>query len=170
MLPEGIDASKSVMISSCAPVWLHAYRYLVHEYHPTLRVVCFDPRFSTVVTSTHSYSVRVRKAIAALRRQKALVIVDAGGMVQPEKRSILEACTHYLIISSKPEAIEPWHAFCRGELRPLAVIHSVLEETCEVLQREPFLELRCGPWVQGKTAGIPAALKAVLVELLGGAR
>jgi CRISPR-associated protein Csx3 len=51
--------------------------------------------------------------ILQLRRQKALVIVDVGGMVQPEKQPILEACSHYLIISSKPEEVERWHEFCR---------------------------------------------------------
>ncbi|MEO0887134.1 MAG: CRISPR-associated ring nuclease Crn3/Csx3 [Cyanobacteria bacterium J06648_10] len=108
------------------------------------------------------------EAILNLRRQKRLVIVDAGGMVQPEKKSILDACTHYLIISSKQEEIEPWHDFCLGEggLEPVAVIHSVLEERCEVLKREPFLEMVCGPWVMGKTEGIPAVLKETIVQIL----
>ncbi|MFG6098460.1 CRISPR-associated ring nuclease Crn3/Csx3 [Leptothoe sp. ISB3NOV94-8A] len=100
------------------------------------------------------------QAIRNLRQQKSLVIVDAGGMVQPEKQSILDACTHYLIISSKPEEIEPWHDFCRdqGGLKPVAVIHSTLQAMVEVLQHEPFLELRCGPWVQGEAAQLPDAL------------
>lgn len=108
------------------------------------------------------------EAILNLRRQKRLVIVDAGGMVQPEKKSILEACTHYLIISSQPKEIEPWHNFCAGEggLRPVAVIHSVLEEQCEVLKREPFLEMVCGPWIMGKTVGIPKILKDVLTATI----
>lgn len=107
-------------------------------------------------------------AIERLRRQKQLVIVDAGGVVQPEKKSILEACTHYLIISSKPEEIEPWHEFCAGEggLALVAVIHSVLEARCEALAQEPFLELVCGPWVMGKTQGIPEVLRETLIEQL----
>ena len=108
------------------------------------------------------------QAILSLRQQKVLVIVDAGGMVQPEKRSILEACTHYVIISSKPEEIAPWHDFCgaQGNLQPVAVIHSTLEQTLEVLQQDPFLEIRCGPWIQGETKGIPAVLREVLEKLL----
>lgn len=108
------------------------------------------------------------QAILSLRQQKALVIVDAGGMVQPEKRSILEACTHYLIISSKPEAVEPWHDFCgrQGNLQPVAVIHSTLEQTLEVLQQDPFLKIRCGPWIQGKTKTIPQVLHQALTKLL----
>ena len=108
------------------------------------------------------------EAISNLRWQKRLVIVDVGGMVQPEKLSILEACTHYLIISSKVEEIESWHDFCLGEggLDPVAVIHSVLEEKVEVLQREPFLEMTSGPWIMGQTDGLPEVLRKVLEELL----
>ncbi|MEO0808608.1 MAG: CRISPR-associated ring nuclease Crn3/Csx3, partial [Cyanobacteria bacterium J06643_4] len=108
------------------------------------------------------------QAILNLRQQKRLVIVDAGGMVQPEKKSILEACTHYLIISSKPEEIEPWHDFCLGEggLEPVAVIHSVLETQCEVIKREPFLEMVSGPWIMGQTVGIPTDLKETIVKIL----
>ena len=100
------------------------------------------------------------EAILNLRRQKELVIVDVGGKVQPEKQSVLEACTHYLIISAKPEEIEPWHDFCRqGGLAPVAVVHSVLEEKVEIVQREPFLEMVSGPWIMGQTKGVPAVLK-----------
>ena len=108
------------------------------------------------------------QAIRNLRQQKSLVIVDVGGMVQPEKKSILDACTHYLIISSKPGEIEPWHEFCRnqGNLQPVAVVHSTLEPMVEVLQHEPFLELRCGPWVQGETDGVPKTLVRQVRALL----
>ncbi|NEZ59126.1 CRISPR-associated ring nuclease Crn3/Csx3 [Adonisia turfae] len=100
------------------------------------------------------------QAIQSLRQQKALVIVDAGGMVQPEKQSLLNACTHYLIISSTPEAIDPWHKFCKnqGNLKPVAVIHSTLGETVQILKHEPFLELRCGPWIHTEPAVVPKLL------------
>jgi CRISPR-associated protein Csx3 len=108
------------------------------------------------------------QAILNLRQQKALVIVDAGGMVQPEKQSILDACTHYVIISSNPEEIEPWRDFCmrQGKSEPLAVIHSTLEKKIEILQRKPFLEILCGPWLQGETKGIPDVLRAEIVSRL----
>ncbi len=108
------------------------------------------------------------QAILNLRWQKSLVIVDVGGLVQPEKRPVIETCTHYLIISSKPEEIEPWHQFCReeGTLTPLAVIHSTLEEKIEILQSQPFLEMVCGPWVMGRTRGIPAVLHEALMSLV----
>ncbi|ASC70463.1 hypothetical protein XM38_014020 [Halomicronema hongdechloris C2206] len=66
------------------------------------------------------------QAILQLRRRKPLVIVDVGGRVQPEKVPILEACSHYLVLSSKLREVKQWHEFCgdRGNLSPLAVIHS----------------------------------------------
>ena len=112
------------------------------------------------------------QSIMNLRRQKQLVIVDVGGgeggMVQPEKHSILEACTHYLIISSKPEAVEPWHKFCgaEGKLEPVAVVHSTLVKKLEILQQEPFLEMVNGPWMQGQTKGIPPLLRDKLSNKL----
>lgn len=96
------------------------------------------------------------QAILQLRRQKSLVIVDVGGMVQPEKLPILEACTHYLIISSKPEAVGVWHEFCRdrGNLIPVAVIHSSLSEIEQVHRSEPYLEITSGPWVRGQVKSV----------------
>ncbi|MCF3583358.1 hypothetical protein L2E76_22920 [Planktothrix agardhii 1811] len=88
------------------------------------------------------------------------MIVDVGGMVQPQKQPILEACSHYLVISSQPEEVEKWHEFCRGSgnLQPVAVIHSTLDE-CEVIhQQKPYLELTCGPWISGQTRSIPSLL------------
>lgn len=109
------------------------------------------------------------QAILELRRKKNLTIVDVGGMVQPEKQPILEACTHYLIISSKPEAVEPWHEFCRdrGNLIPVAVIHSRLEPCETIHQEQPYLEITCGPWVRGGATGVPEVLLERVKGLLG---
>jgi len=100
------------------------------------------------------------QAILELRRQKSLVIVDVGGMVQPEKQTVLEACSHYLIISSKPEEIDKWHEFCRdrGNLSPTAVIHSTLETREEINQSQPYLEITCGAWLIDKSRAIPDEL------------
>ncbi|GAC1464553.1 MAG: hypothetical protein NVS2B14_09970 [Chamaesiphon sp.] len=108
------------------------------------------------------------QAILNLRRQKSLVIVDVGGMVQPEKQPMLEACTHYLIISSQPEAVDSWHEFCRdrGNLTPVAVIRSTLEN-CEVIkQHQPFLEITCGPWVWDQKVSIPVILLECFQKLI----
>nr|WP_235620306.1 CRISPR-associated ring nuclease Crn3/Csx3 [Prochlorothrix hollandica] len=100
------------------------------------------------------------QAILNLRRQQRLVIVDVGGKVQPEKQPLLEACSHYLIISSNPREIEPWHEFCRdrGNLQPVAVIHSSLDSGFSLHQEMPYLELTAGPWIAGQTSKIPPVL------------
>lgn len=108
------------------------------------------------------------QAILQLRRQKALVIVDVGGQVQPEKQPILEACSHYLIISSQREEVEKWHEFCRdrGNLKPVAVIHSTLETSEQIHQESPVLEMTCGPWLSGQTPRIPSVLLQQIQRLI----
>lgn len=110
------------------------------------------------------------EAILQLRHQKPLVIVDVGGMVQTAKLPLLEACSHYVIISADPGAVDEWHEFCcdRANLKPVAVIHSCLEETLLIHQRQPYLEITCGPWVRGETAGVPKVLLEMVSDLLGG--
>lgn len=106
--------------------------------------------------------------ILQLRRQQSLVIVDVGGRVQPEKVPVVEACSHYLVISRDPAAIDPWHEFCRdrGNLQPLAVIHSTATQRLEIHRRQPYLEITCGPWLPGETP-VPGVLLE-LVQALGG--
>lgn len=108
------------------------------------------------------------QAILGLRRQKSLVIVDVGGMVQPEKQPVLEACSHYLIISSKPKEIDKWHEFCqdRGNLSPVAVIHSTLETFEEVNQSQPHLEITCGAWLIDRYRAVPDELLKRVQSLL----
>lgn len=108
------------------------------------------------------------QAILQLRRQKSLVIVDVGGMVQPEKQPILEACSHYLVISSKLEEVDKWHEFCRdrGNLKPVAVIHSTLETQTVIHQQQPYLEMTCGPWICGAATTIPSLLMEQIRQLV----
>lgn len=97
------------------------------------------------------------QAILNLRQQKSLVLVDVGGMVQPEKLPLLEACSHYLPISADPKAVAPWHEFChgRGNLKLLGVIHSSLEEGVVIHQTEPAWEITVGPWIEEIDIAIP---------------
>lgn len=107
-------------------------------------------------------------AISNLRKQKSLVVIDVGGMIQPEKQPLLEVCTHYLIISSNPNAIASWHEFCysQGNLTTVAIIHSTLE-TCEFIhQQEPYLELTCGAWIREQARVVPTALMERVQTLL----
>lgn len=107
-------------------------------------------------------------AVSNIREEMELVLVDFGGMPKPQDVILLHRCTHYIIISSKSEAIPEWHDFCRkrGGLMPVAVIHSVLDECVEVLQTEPFLEIIAGPWERGKTLTVPDVLLEKVLELL----
>lgn len=108
------------------------------------------------------------QAILQLRRQKPLVIVDVGGRVQLEKVPILEACSHYLIISSKPNEIGKWHEFCRdrGNLRCVAVVTSSLDKIEIIHRRQPFLEMTCGPWLSGACDGVPEVVLSEVRSLL----
>jgi len=109
------------------------------------------------------------EAILQLRRQKSLVIVDVGGMVQPEKLPILEACSHYLIISYQPEAVAPWHEFChdRGNLSPVATIISSLTDVAIVHKTQPYLEMTYGTLILGKTSPLPDVLLQQVRSLIG---
>jgi CRISPR-associated protein Csx3 len=60
--PLGIDASRGVVISGRAPIWLYAY--FVHELHPTKWIACYDPRLSGgVVVATHSHQASIGQII-----------------------------------------------------------------------------------------------------------
>lgn len=117
---------------------------------------------------TQSFFPYHAQAILELRRQKSLVLVDIGGMTQPEKQPILEACSHYLIISSKPDEVTKWHEFCRdrGNLSAVAVIHSTLETREEVNQSQPHLEMTCGAWLMGQPCNVPNELLKKVRSLL----
>lgn len=107
------------------------------------------------------------QAILQLRRQKQLVLVDVGGRVQPEKLTLLEACSHYLVIASDPDGVAAWHEFCgdRGNLQPVAVIHiSSPEKMSETTQkRESYLQITLAPeWFHTEQRSLPVdLLKAV---------
>jgi CRISPR-associated protein Csx3 len=107
------------------------------------------------------------RSILQLRRQKDLVIVDVGGKVQPEKQPILEACSHFLIISSQPEEIDHWYEFChdRGNLAPVAIVHSLLDAGEVIHLQEPYLEISWGPWLPGQVT-LPAVLLSQVKRLL----
>jgi len=111
------------------------------------------------------------QAILNLRRQKSLVIVDVGGKIQTEKVPLLEACTHYIVISSQPEEIPPWHEFCRdrGNLKCLAVIHSFVPDGMgeRIQRREPYLEMRlAAEWFQANPRSVPGDLLNTVRSLL----
>lgn len=98
-----------------------------------------------------------------IRRVIDLTLIDIGGYPELVKLPVIEQCTHYIVISRDPNAITDWQTFCNPSLKPLMIIHSVLEERLEILQTEPYLEVIAGPWVRGTDCHIPdLLLKQVL--------
>ena len=98
------------------------------------------------------------EAVKNIRAVADLVLVDVGGVPQPEKAPVVSQCTHYIIISRDIDAIAQWHNFCRPTLKPLAVIHSVLEQREEILPTQPVLEMVAGPWKEGERSSVPDKL------------
>ncbi|MCS7292024.1 MAG: CRISPR-associated ring nuclease Crn3/Csx3 [Gloeomargarita sp. SKYBB_i_bin120] len=99
------------------------------------------------------------QAILQLRRQKQLVLVDVGGKVDPAKQPLLEACTHYLVVSRDPEAIPAWHEFCadRGNLQLLGIVHTYLGQGEHLRQSALYLELELG-LLDDQPVTVPAGL------------
>lgn len=112
------------------------------------------------------YFVSHAKTTSNIRDVMEIAIVDVGGVAQPAKSPLVEKCTHYIVISSKPEKIQEWHDLCSPTLKPLVVIHSKLEPCFKVLQEEPFLEIEAGPWKKGETKSIPDAVLQAVLDLL----
>jgi len=56
-----IDASKGVVLSGRAPVWLHSA--LAHKYHPSAWIAHYDPRLGAVVIETHTPDRKVGEVL-----------------------------------------------------------------------------------------------------------
>jgi CRISPR-associated protein Csx3 len=107
------------------------------------------------------------EAVLHLRRTKSLVLVDLGGKVDPNKQPVLEACSHYIIVSSDAGEVDGWHRFCRdrANLSCVAEVLTTLEETEEVLRESGLLRMRSGPWTREETARVPEALLHEMLSL-----
>ncbi|WP_204101928.1 MULTISPECIES: CRISPR-associated protein Csx3 [Spirulina sp. CCY15215] len=103
-------------------------------------------------------------AIANIRSVRNLALVDVGGWPQPEKRPVVEQCTHSIIISRYPEKIPAWQELF-APLQPLAVIHSILEERCEIVRTKPYLEIIAGKWQLG--CSVPDVLRDRVLSVVG---
>lgn len=82
------------------------------------------------------------KAVQNLCKVRDLVLVDVGGVPQPEKHPVVNACSHYLIISRDPDAIAAWHKLCAPTLPCLAILHSGSEGEATVFSPSSPLELK----------------------------
>jgi CRISPR-associated protein Csx3 len=95
-----------------------------------------------------------------------VVLVDIGGKVQNHKLPVLQQCNHYIIISRDSQQVQEWHDFFGQSLKPLAVIHSVLEQRLEILKTKPFLEVIAGPWQTGETIRVPDIILAHILQVI----
>lgn len=94
---------------------------------------------------TPTYFEYQAQVVTELRNQKKLVIVDLGGKIDRDKLPLLQACTHYLLVSRDPQLVHPWQEFCETQnLKPIAIIHSTLDVRNQVLKTDPVLELCLG--------------------------
>ncbi|MGC9504905.1 CRISPR-associated protein Csx3 [Baaleninema sp.] len=100
-----------------------------------------------------------------IRQVIDLTLVDVGGVPDPVKLPVVRSCSHALIISSDPQAVRSWQELCR-DLQPLAVVHSVREDRCDLLQTSPYLELVAGPWERDRPASVPQPLLDRLLKLM----
>lgn len=106
------------------------------------------------------------RSVQNLRKVRDLVFVDVGGVPQLEKRPVVDACSHYLIISHSSEAIDSWHTLCAPSLQCLGVIHSKPDAETQMLSQSPHLEFRLGlsPIATGV---LPEPLVLAVCQMLG---
>ena len=122
-----------------------------------------DPETAKLIPGFFQYQA---ETIANLRNLVDCLVVDVGGLPQPEKIPILQQCPHYVIISRLPDAIPTWHNFCQPHSAPIAVVRSVLSETLDILATDPWLDIEAGPWLMGQTETIPDCLLQALLSKL----
>jgi len=127
------------------------HEYRIHE----------DPETAKLIPSFFQYHA---DTVAKMRSLVDCLIVDVGGLPQPEKLPVLQHCPYYIVISRLPEAIPDWHTFGQTHSSPLAVIHSVLESRLAIRQTTPWLEIEAGPWLMGQTEMIPDCLRDEIVR------
>jgi len=105
------------------------------------------------------------RAVQNLRKVRDLVFVDVGGVPQPEKHPVVQACSHYLIISRDPEAITSWHQLCAPALQCLAIIHSEPDIETYLSPQSSPLELRLGLRAIAETGAVPHLLVDMISRL-----
>jgi CRISPR-associated protein Csx3 len=105
-------------------------------------------------------------AIANIQKVVDLVIVDVGGRSHGVKLPVVKSCSHYLVISKSPAEVASWHDLCGSHLENIGVIHSVLDEMCDVVVEGDYFEMVAGPWLTGKTNSVPEVLLERIDQVL----
>lgn len=98
-----------------------------------------------------------------IRQTVDITLVDVGGIPDPVKRPVVEACSHILIISRDDTQIEPWLQLGDG-LRPIAVIDSVRDDCCHMQHTTPYLRLKAGRWERDRPSVLPQVLLRSVLE------
>jgi CRISPR-associated protein Csx3 len=122
----------------------------------------YKPNSEELLKEYFEYQAQVTQNI---RDCVDLALVDVGGKPETVKLPVVKQCTHYLVISNKPEQVQEWHKLFQG-LTPLAVIHSVLENRLEVLQTQPYLEMIAGKWERYEMSDAPEVLLTEVLKVL----
>jgi CRISPR-associated protein Csx3 len=92
-----------------------------------------------------AFAAEICQNLENLGKTKRLLLADLGGKIDHYTQQILNRCTHAVIVSRDLAAVLEWRgALEASETALVAEVHSVPEETCETLSREP-LQLRLGP-------------------------
>jgi CRISPR-associated protein Csx3 len=92
-----------------------------------------------------------------------LTLVDLGGRPDSVKLPVVDACSHFVIISRDQSQVPLWLELF-SSLRSLAVIHSRLEVGCRVVRTAPVLEMEAGPWLREKEATVPDVLLEMILQ------
>ena len=106
------------------------------------------------------------RAVENLRKVRDLILVDVGGVPQLEKHPLVDACSHYIIISRDPTAIASWHTLCASKLPCLAVLHSGSDNNSVSPCQSPFLELNLELKAIAETGVLPDLLLAAISQTL----
>jgi CRISPR-associated protein Csx3 len=112
------------------------------------------PNAETLLQSYFQYH---GEATRHVRGVVDVALVDLGGRPDAVKLPVVNACSHFVIISRDPSQVPLWLELFKS-LRSIGVIHSRLETGCRVVRLEPVLEVEAGPWLREKEARVPDVL------------
>jgi CRISPR-associated protein Csx3 len=116
---------------------------------------------------TDEFAKRIGAALSGVSRRKGLVIADCGGRIDRKQALIWEHCTHGVILSRDPHAVDLWRgALAAYDVEVLATIVTRRRRVGSIDRRNP-LTIRLGPFDR-RAAGAPSLPVALIDALLEG--
>lgn len=77
---------------------------------------------------TPEYAEEIKEQIE--RETAPIVLIDVGGKITPENKTIFSACNYAIILDSNNQQMEKWREFCqRQNVNILAEVKSILDKT-----------------------------------------